>query len=706
MAAGTAVRPRATTRIVRAVQSLAFLVPLTVPVVVVLASPEPGSVKEEIVLDTGQSGPVVGAFGSTRQDATVAVYRRFGLADLPPGARLRLDAGSILVTSPGGIPLEGTVRWSLLTVNPDGTPGAPYGSGEIDVDEVPPPFPDTTALPFGLGPGGIALPPGVSSFFLCVETDNAAVHIGGYTVQGNTLYTSIDGDPPQPVPDADVGATMSGEIVDDGPDPTPTVVATATPVTTVQRVPQAGAGPGANQSRFDTEVTLFNSDGSFDIQVDLAIHPRGGTGWVDIAGFLVPRESVWDIVVSQHVPSDPIFGALDVESRGVVPAKRLDGAAPMAQAVIFAALPDGREFGQFFQAMPLDAAQQAGETSLLFTTHDPVRYRVNVGVTAAADDTRVRLTPLGDGAVQLAPPQNVELDDGGSVQVNDIDRAWGLGNTPNVMVRVEVLAGAAFPYASVLDGRGQVSGTSDPTTILPVTEGTRQVVLLEMGRITGLDEFSGSAMVHNHNAAAATVDVSFHERGVPGVSDSTSITVPGNGVLGWDDAVGNLVGRTGVVGSLVLEVAGNRPGAISAIGREFAIFSANGQITGTAGQLLPGLAPADRLMPGETFHFIGLRDRQTPQGRERSHLGVLNLGDADVGLAAAVYGADGAFEGMVQRTVRAGEQLRVNNVLRAANPSLDDGFKRIEVTADGPLYALAYRVNATGDPVTLRPFRR
>ncbi len=706
MATRTVVRSRATTRIVRAVQSLAFLVPLTVPVVVVLASPEPGSVKEEVVLDTGQSGPVVGAFGSTRQDATVAVYRRFDLADLPPGGRLRLDTGSVLVTSPGGIGLEGTVTWGILAVNTDGTPGSPYGDGGIQVDAVPPPFPDTSGLPFDLGPGGVTLPPGVSSFFLCIETDNAAVHIGGYTVQGNTLYTSVDDEPPQPVPDADLGAVVNGEILDGGPDPTPTVVPTATPAVSVQRVPQAGAGPGANQSRFDTEVTMLNPDGSFEIEVDLAIHPRGGTDWVPVAGFLVPRNAVWNIVVSQHVPSDSIFGALDVESRGVVPAKRLDDLSPMAQAVIFAALPDGREFGQYFQATTLDAAQQAGETSLLFTTHDPVRYRVNVGVTAAADDTRVRLTPLGDGAVQLAPPRLIEHDDGGSSQVNDIAGAWGLGDTPNVMVQVEVLAGAAFPYASVLDGRGHVPGTSDPTTVLPVTAGARQVVLLEMGRITGLDEFSGSAMVYNHNAAAASVDVAFHQRGVPGVSDSTSITVPGNGVLSWDDAVGELVGRTGVVGSLVLEVTGNRPGAISAIGREFAIFSDNGQVTGTAGQLLPGLAPADRLMPGETFHFIGLRDRQTPRGRERSHLGVLNLGDADVGLAAAVYGADGAFEGMVQRTVRAGEQLRVNNVLRAANPSLDDGFKRIEVTADGPLYVLAYRVNATGDPVTLRPFRR
>lgn len=705
MATDPTVRPRATSRILRAVQCLAFLAPLTVPVFVVLGSTEPAA-KEEIVIDTGQSGPVVTAFGSTRQNVSVAVYRRFDVGVLPPGAQIRLDSGRVAVTSPGGIALEGMVDWSILAVNPDGTPGDPHAGGEITVNDVPPSFPATAVLPFDLGGGGVTLPPGVSSFYLRIETGNAAVHIGGYAVQSNILYVSFDDDPPQPVPDTDIGATLDGEIVDDDPDATPTVVPTATPLATIQRVPQAGAGQGAGQSRFDTEVTLLNTDGAYGIEVELDLHPRGGFDWVNVAGFQIPPDALDDIVLSQFTPMDGMFGTLELSAIPQPPPKRTDQIDPMAQAVIFASLPDGREFGQYFQAMPLDAAQQAGETSLLFTTHDPVRFRVNVGVSAAADDTRVRLTPLGDGAVQLATPHVVELDDGGSAQVNDVDRAWGLGNTPNVMIRVEVLAGAAFPYASVLDGRGQVPGTSDPTTILPVTAGTRQLVLLEMGRIIGLDEFSGSAMVYNHNAAPASVDVSFHERGVPGVSASTTISVPGNGVLGWDDAVGDLVDRTGVVGSLVLEVAGNRPGSISAIGREFAIFSANGQITGTAGQLLPGLASADRLMPGETFHFIGLRDRQTPQGRERSHLGVLNLGSVDVLLSASVFGADGAFEGMVERTVRAGEQLRVNNVLRAANPSLDDGFKRIEVTADGPLYALAYRVNATGDPVTLRPFRR
>jgi len=144
---------------------------------------------------------------------------------------------------------------------------------------------------------------------------------------------------------------------------------------------------------------------------------------------------------------------------------------------------------------------------------------------------------------------------------------------------------------------------------------------------------------------------------------------------------------------------------LSAIGREFAIFTEGAQVVGTAGQLMPGLSDDEMLQPGESFHFIGLRDRSTSQGRERSHLGVLNLGEALVTMTVFGFDASGASEGSIQQTVQPGEQLRVNNILRAINPDQDGGLKRVRVEVSGPLHVLAYRVNGNGDPVTLRGFR-
>jgi hypothetical protein len=271
-----------------------------------------------------------------------------------------------------------------------------------------------------------------------------------------------------------------------------------------------------------------------------------------------------------------------------------------------------------------------------------------------------------------------------------------------------VESGAAFVYGSVLDGRGEVPGTSDPTTILPATAGANRVVLFELGHITGLNEFSGSASIYNHGPDATVVRADFYERGVPGVADSTSLTVGGREAISWDDAVGELMGRTEVVGALVftIEDGYSEGGGLSAIGREFAIYREEGEVTGTAGQAIPGLVDSDMLMPGETFHFIGLRERDLEAGPERSHLGLLNLGSTDSTVRIAGFADDGTPEGIIWITVRAGEQKRVNRILPAINPEQDGGLKRLEVTATAPVHALAYRVNSNGDPVTILPFRR
>ncbi len=58
------------------------------------------------------------------------------------------------------------------------------------------------------------------------------------------------------------------------------------------------------------------------------------------------------------------------------------------------------------------------------------------------------------------------------------------------------------------------------------------------------------------------------------------------------------------------------------------------------------------------------------------------------------------------QTVRPGELVQLNNVADQINPSQDGGLKSLVVTTDGELYALAFSVNPTGDPVTLQPFGR
>jgi hypothetical protein len=231
-----------------------------------------------------------------------------------------------------------------------------------------------------------------------------------------------------------------------------------------------------------------------------------------------------------------------------------------------------------------------------------------------------------------------------------------------------------------------------------VADGSTSVTLLEIGRVQGFDEFSGSAMVHNHSSTVASIRASFSPRGASAPSAQVFFNLPAGHTIGWDDVVSQLLNRTGEVGTLVLSTLnGTR---ISAVGREFAVYrDSGGQVVGTAGQLMPGLTFNDLLVPGRTYHLTGLRHG----GMERSHLAVFNPGAGDVVVSVTSFAADGSSKGSNQRTVSSGRLARLDSILKTLDPGHDGGERRLEVTVSGNAHVLAYLVNGTGDPVTLRP---
>ena len=376
----------------------------------------------------------------------------------------------------------------------------------------------------------------------------------------------------------------------------------------------------------------------------------------------------------------------------------------LIQNIVSARLPDGREFGQLMPSFTDADAIRAGSSALFPTTHDGTRFRVNAGVMATEDGTTVTWTPVAPIGNALADGRATALDRGGSTQLNDVASLFGLGDRSDFMLEMAVSSGAALGFVSVLDGKGAYTGTSDPTTVLPVTPATR-VTLLEVGAVTGLNQFSGSALIANHSNRTAEVRADFHARGNPGVSASNTLSLAAGEVRGYEDVVGDLVGQGNVVGSLVLTATNST--LISAVGREFAVFTdAQGAVTGTAGQLMPGLTDDDLLLAERTYDMIGLIERETAGGPERSHLGAFNPGTVDMILTVALFSADNVAEGSIQRTVRPGELVRVNNIVSAVNAVQDGEVKRLAVTVSGPLHVLGYKVNGTGDPVTLRVIER
>jgi hypothetical protein len=71
-----------------------------------------------------------------------------------------------------------------------------------------------------------------------------------------------------------------------------------------------------------------------------------------------------------------------------------------------------------------------------------------------------------------------------------------------------------------------------------------------------------------------------------------------------------------------------------------------------------------------------------------------------------LYDEAGVLEGEWTRRVRPMELVHVKIIISKINPSQDGGVKRLEVTTTGPLHARAFRVNTTGHPISIEPFRR
>ncbi len=146
---------------------------------------------------------------------------------------------------------------------------------------------------------------------------------------------------------------------------------------------------------------------------------------------------------------------------------------------------------------------------------------------------------------------------------------------------------------------------------------------------------------------------------------------------GYVDLVGELFGTEGV-GTVVL--TSESAGRLFATGREFAIFRAtDGSVSGTAGQLVPGLRPDQALGSGATFHLIGLRERSVGQALERTNLLAFNPGTTARQLTMRLFdAATGSLEGERSETIPAGEMRQFTRVISLINPGNDGASKRLE----------------------------
>jgi hypothetical protein len=450
----------------------------------------------------------------------------------------------------------------------------------------------------------------------------------------------------------------------------------------------------------ESTLQVFNA-GESNLELELTFTPRRGSGG---ARTTVGHKVLPGVMQTIDDPLSSVFGfPMNADRVGSLLIEVRQGSVDdlMVQSVVSARLDSGEEYGQFFPASRADDALRAGESAYLNTTEDPAANRVNVGLMAVADGTRVIVTPMDPMGSAIAAPGEYRLDRGDNSQINDVHRSFGIESTPDVLIEIRVVSGGALAYASVVDGNGSYSGTSDPTTIQPVRHGSERITLLEIGSIVGGNEYSGSASITNHSDFEARIRADFHRRGAAGVSSSASLTIAAGDTEGFSDLARDLFGATGEVGTVVLQSTNGA--RISASGREYSIFRDDrGEKVGTAGQLISGATDQDLLTPGRSWHFLGLRQSGSGNRGNRSHLAVFNPNSEAARVTVTVYdGIRGEAEGSRSWSVRPGELMRINNLISRIDPGHDGGDKRIEVQTSRPVHASVFRINRWGDPVTL-----
>jgi hypothetical protein len=226
----------------------------------------------------------------------------------------------------------------------------------------------------------------------------------------------------------------------------------------VRVIPAIAHLDGANNSKFRSDLYLFNNSAS-PKQLNIQLRMWDGTGPTNLGLTLLPFEArvIPDVLATAFGQSG--IGRLRVWSIGSTtdPAVRVTSRTYTVDA-------NGGTYG--FLMPPLNSFQEAapGDTlELIGPALDP-RFRTNLGLVDIAAfpsaKASVRVEIFDDGGKQLDKFET-SLPAGGGTQLNDLFHARGLPDSgAPVVIRVTALSGMVGAYAASND-----NGTNDPTYV-------------------------------------------------------------------------------------------------------------------------------------------------------------------------------------------------------------------------------------------------
>jgi cell wall assembly regulator SMI1 len=230
-------------------------------------------------------------------------------------------------------------------------------------------------------------------------------------------------------------------------------------------VPAAGTGPGANSSRWQSELTLHSS-APREVTTSIALH-NGTSVLGPVTVKLAAREtvSIADIVKTKF-GLDAGTGALVI----TLDDRNLRHLAVTSRT--FNTAPDGSEFGQDIPSVEADDAITAGQIATINGPSSVAATRFNFGLYAVSATTlrwelvRANGTVAGSAQAMYAAGEHAQFNNG-------VAAVFGVEPQNNDTVYARVASGDAIFYGSI------INATGDPTFVPGVA--TRDDVLISFG---------------------------------------------------------------------------------------------------------------------------------------------------------------------------------------------------------------------------------
>ncbi len=483
-------------------------------------------------------------------------------------------------------------------------------------------------------------------------------------------------------------------------------------------LPSVGHGPGSCVGGICTawrsDVWIFNPSPTQPATVDIFYLQRGAEN-------LNPPKKTITVasgetkeladIVSNLFTLDNAFGAMQFTSNApvVVTGQIYDANVVTNRGTGTA--------GQFFAALPAEAAIRAGQTAdVIGVAQDSAGvFRTNFGFVETTGNPATVEVQRIDGAGSVLATKTYVVGGREPKQLSVLDIGGPAGTNQRLRFRVVDGTGRIVAFGSRIDNR-----TGDPSTIqmsvqplisifdapsriVPLVVPSRRVFLPAVGHAPGAcvgdvcTAWRSDVWMFNSSSATANVDVSFLLRDAENPNpDKRSFTIASGETKEFQDVVLALFGMDNVFGAL--EIDSNVP--IIATGQIYDANVVTNRGTGTAGQFFAGLPEEVAIGPDQVIDLIGLA--QDEQATLRSNVGILETsGNA---ATVEVQRLDGT--GNVVATTGLGLRARELKQFSILNVGTSKGINqriRIRVTeGSGRIVAFGSRLdNRTGDPSTV-----